>query len=98
MYNILAIAAVFLILCYFYIADESHDELLKELEKECHDDYVQTMQEITERNRECHPAIIDNFYDRWHPFVDQWLLNHRVRQMQKKSAKHTAIDLRYLYN
>ena len=93
-----AILLIFVALVYFYVRDEEHDELLKELEKECHEDYKETILTINDFNKKAHPAIIDNFYDRWQPFVDPWLLNHRVRQMQKKSSQHTKIDLRYLYN
>lgn len=95
---IAAVLLVFAVLAFFYLRDEEHDDLLQDLFVEFEEDYAKTITEITPHNKKEHPAIIDNFHDRWTLFVDSWVLNHKVRQMHKKSAEHTFFDLRFFHN
>ena len=95
---LVATLVVFGVLAFFYVRDEEHDEFMDELLVEFREDAKMTESSITEFNRDAHPAIIDNFYDRWVPFIEMWTLNHAVRMMHKKSKAHTIIDNRFLYN
>jgi hypothetical protein len=96
--HVAAILLVFAALAYFYVRDEEHDDMLEDLTLEFEEDYIKTLSEINPLNKKEHAAIIDNFHDRWTLFIDSWVLNHKVRQMHKKSAEHTFSDLRFFHN